>query len=140
MDRHAPSLICAPVAWCDEVEAHLLTAQAFDTSGGMESVHEYRARNFPVIGVWSPAGDLVGAYAVSFDPLRRNLHVIVAGGRAPGCDLTAAIAADSSQRAADLGAAWVSLHTRRPGLIAKLDRHGFVQHGVILRKRIEGAH
>ncbi|MFO0255644.1 MAG: hypothetical protein ACK52V_16155 [Betaproteobacteria bacterium] len=128
-----------PEPWSPEALALLQRAEAHDTTAGMERVTDYRDADCPVIGVRDEAGALVGAYACVWNAQQRNLYIIAAGGSVPGVDLTAVMLMDMEQRAAMLGADFISLQTRREGLVRKLSRQGFAVHGVILRKLMKAA-
>lgn len=111
----------------------LEAAYAHDTTGGMESVGDLLAEGLPLVVGRDDAGAMVAAYVPCWSAAHRNLHIAAAAGAGP-VDMTRAIGADAQARAARLGADFLSCHTRRPGLVRKLERDGWTVHGFILRK------
>ena len=123
-----------PEPWTAEAVQLLARAQEHDTTAGTESVRDMVAAGLPLVAARDEAGELVGAYVVTWDADRRNLHVWAAAGGLRGGDMTAAMDADLEHRAQALGADLISCHTNRGGLVRKLTRAGWGVHGVILRK------
>jgi hypothetical protein len=129
--------------WSAEALAQLAQAENFDTSGGLESVALYANIGVPVFELIDEAGQVIGRYCL--EVLKGadgvcNVQIVAAAGHADGIDLTGVIVNAAEQQARALGAHWLSFHTARPGLVRKVLRGGFAQHGVIMRKRLKGAH
>jgi hypothetical protein len=134
----APKVIAfCPEPWTAEAAQLLKRAEAHDTTAGSETVQHIMAAGLPLLAARDEAGELVGAYVVTWNATRRDLHVWAAAGDVRGGDMTAAINADLEHRAHLLGADLISCHTRRGGLVRKLTRAGWGVHGVILRKFVK---
>lgn len=134
MDHRTQTVTARPEGWSAEALALLERVEEHDTSGGMERVRDYQRDNFPLIAIRDAAGELLGAYAVAWVPQYRNLHILAAASAQPHLDMTAVMLTDMEARARRLEADYLSLQTRRAGLVKKLSRAGFDTHGVILRK------
>lgn len=127
-------------AWSADAVNQLRAAEHFDTSGGLETVDIYAALNLPLFECVTDAGEVVARYCVNVERARdgatAGLHIVAAAGEAAGVDLTRAIIEAAQAQARALGVDWLSAITRRPGLIRKMQRDGFNQHGVVMRKYI----
>ena len=108
-----------------------------DTGGGLGSMDAGMAgaQLFEVV----VGGAVVARYALRLDQHANGVELVVvaAAGGASGVDLTASIVPTIETQGRQAGAHRVTLRTRRPGLVRKLKKQGWVLDAYCMGKKIE---
>lgn len=108
-----------------------------DTGGGLGSMDAgmQGAQLFEVV----VSGAVVARYALRLEQHANGVELVVvaAAGGASGVDLTASIVPTIETQGRQAGAHRVTLRTRRPGLVRKLKKQGWVLDAYCMGKNIE---
>lgn len=108
-----------------------------DTAGGLGSMDAgmLGAQLFEVV----VSGAVVARYALRLDQHTNGVEMVVvaAAGGASGLDLTASIVPTIERQGQGAGADRVTLRTRRPGLVKKLKKQGWVLDAYCMGKPIK---
>jgi len=108
-----------------------------DTAGGLGSMDAGMrdAQLFEVV----VSGVVVARYALRVEQHANGVELVVvaAAGGASGVDLTASILPTIEKQGHQAGAHRVTLRTRRPGLVRKLRKQGWVLDAYCMGKTIE---
>lgn len=130
-----------PEPWTDAHDAEILTAfsgntlRKTDTSGGLKPTTEY-LRGGVFCRVYRDGEPVMWYVAIAHAYLDAvEVEVALGYGRAPGCDLVAAVMPliEWQCREADS----IRVTTRRRGMVRKLERLGYRADAVLMRKRLE---
>jgi hypothetical protein len=115
--------------------AHMPGNPKWDTTDGMAAITEIIGGGLPLLVV--DGAEELAVVVIDLDKYEngRELVVRVAHQLAKRGDLTETVLPEIVRRFGG-GCNSVSMRTRRPGLVAKLQRAGFSQAAVIMRKEI----
>lgn len=120
-----------------QVLEHLGRADCLKSSGGTVTAAEIcrAGTTFKV----QAEGKTIAAYnlQMAWHDNARVAWVMAAGGHNPRIDITATVTPAIEAQARAWGATEVALNTRRPGLIRKMKKQGFVVTSVTMRKKIQ---
>lgn len=126
-------MILRPTDWTDDAARALIErAMDHDTSAGMLRPEQTGGVPFRIE---EDDGRLIGAYVLDVNHWPGGREGVVAyAGAVPGRrDLVAELLPTIERQFLDCKA--VTIHTRRRGLVRKLERQGYAIEGYILRKR-----
>jgi hypothetical protein len=120
-----------------EALPYLQKASEHDTSGGLLTIDDIC--HGAVFLAIECDGERVGAYALKLVRHTNGavLWVQSCAANLPGADLTPSIVSIIEQQARQLGAHQIAFATVRRGLVKKMQRLGFGEQSVILRKNIK---
>ncbi len=84
-------------------------------------------------------GVVVGRYALrTVDHANgREMIIVAAAGGLPGVDLVASVLPNIEQQGVSVGADRLTMRTRRPGLVRKLKKQGWVLDAYCMGKKIK---
>lgn len=108
-------------------------ARRGDHTGGALSVEDACA-GATIWAVENAAGGVVMAYAMRV--AGGACWITAAGGDAPGVDLVRSVLPVMERQARAMGCGQMAVTTKRGGLVRKLQRQGFEQTAVTLRKKL----
>lgn len=126
----------AAVEWTDAAQAVLEQAERFDTTRGLDSIGALRERHAPLYQM-TARGRPVAYYVLEVNHYPHGKEAVISAAAAvvKGCDLTTILARTVELQCA--GAVdCIMFHTRRPGLVKKATRLGFLTDGIIMRKSV----
>ena len=133
-----PKLTVVPAMWSAAAAEHLASAMAGDELYGIEGLRSDVETWH--CALWAVLGDgLAVAHVVTrFDNFRGGceLCIVAAGGALPHVDLTRSVLPFFEELAAKAGCRSARIHTRRPGMAAKLESMGWGSNHRVFRKEL----
>jgi hypothetical protein len=126
------------IATLDEIKPYVLDALQYDTTAGSVTLDDCDPAANIYYKCTDETGVIVGGYVMSFMRTKKSkvAWIEYAAGKTRGVDFVKTFMPLIELQAKDMGADQVAMVSRRAALINKLHRAGYVDAGLVLRKKI----